>query len=38
MNCVQMAEPIEVPFGLWLGWAQGNILDGGQIPMQNGNF
>jgi len=32
------AEPIEIPFGLWLGWAQRIVLDGVQIPHGKGNY
>jgi len=37
--CAKSAEPIEMPFGGWLMWAQRNhVLDGVQTPTGRSNF
>jgi len=39
MNPAKMAEPIEMPFGLWTRVGSRNhVFDGAQIPHWKGNF
>jgi len=39
VNCAKTAEPIEMPFALWIQVGQRKrVLDGAQIPMRRGNY